>query len=72
MHKTHPAADAGLVRLGAGMRHAAPLSLRAVAPRQPQAPGAQAAQRPVAGGVRVPAHVADAGRVRLGAGMRRI
>jgi hypothetical protein len=57
-------ADAGLVRLGAGMLRAARPALPPVAPR-PVRFGAG-----MKGGAR-PAAIADAGRVRLGAGMRR-
>ena len=50
--------DAGLVRLGAGMRRSARPALPPVAPGQLRS-GIDAAA------------IADAGRVRLGAGMRR-
>jgi hypothetical protein len=51
-------ADAGLVRLGAGMRRATLPALPPVAPGQ------------LRSGIQATA-IADAGRVRLGAGMRR-
>jgi hypothetical protein len=55
-------ADAGLVRLGAGIRAPRPFALPPVARPAGQAKPPAAA---------VPAAVADAGRVRLGAGIRR-
>jgi len=53
-------ADAGLVRLGAGIRQPARTTARKAAP----APGPQ----PM---VIIPAALADGGKVRLGAGIRR-
>jgi hypothetical protein len=57
-------ADAGLVRLGAGMLRPARPALPPVAPGQLRfGAGMKVGARPAA--------IADAGRVRLGAGMRR-
>jgi hypothetical protein len=80
MRKIHPAdvADAGLVRLGAGMRSAARrrplphpvLGRPAAAVAAAGACGGPSAPVPPRPGLD-PAAIADAGRVRLGAGMRR-
>lgn len=69
-------ADAGLVRLGAGIRAPRPFSLP-LPSRAPghalNRPGQQPAVPPMpAVAARVPAMVADSGRVRLGAGIRRV
>ncbi len=65
-------ADAGLVRLGAGIRAPRPVSLP-LALRTPghalNRPGQPPAVPPMPASV--PAMVADSGRVRLGAGIRR-
>ena len=61
-------ADAGLVRLGAGIRAPRPFA-RPLPPRRPAGAGAGPAAAPPR--APVPAAVADAGRVRLGAGIRR-
>lgn len=71
MRKILPVADAGLVRLGAGMRRTGAASARAVAPSAANpADAGDVSARPVTPKT-TPAAAADSGRVRLGAGMRR-